>query len=163
MIFVTIARTSPLLLAEWGKSPRKNLSKICTLVSGGISAPWSEIFTDMLPTVRFMLISIFLPAGENLASLFSKLIHTCFIISSLTSKKNSLTTEKPQAASWKTFDQEGLYPVENTGHNYAADNGNPQGLKLTAGGWQTCAENIVKREAGSVQVKSVRNGETGKV
>ena len=26
-----------------------------------------------------------------------------------------------------------LYPVENARHNYAVDNGNPQGLKLTAG------------------------------
>lgn len=25
------------------------------------------------------------------------------------------------------------YPVENARHNYAVDNGNPQGLKLTAG------------------------------
>ncbi len=25
------------------------------------------------------------------------------------------------------------YPIENARHNYAVDNGNPQGLKLTAG------------------------------
>ena len=38
-------------------------------------------------------------------------------------------------------DAQAPYPVENAGHNYAVDNGSPQGLKLTAG----MADKLVQR------------------
>ena len=40
--------------------------------------------------------------------------------------------EKPETGE-SVADAQAPYPVENAGHNYAVDNGSPQGLKLTAG------------------------------